>query len=299
MHDSVHMYELLCALELRDRTEKMSALREIGLDKDLRERVEHEVETRPGATSNAGDAIAIERTRTQVEDNFYRNMIEVAEQDGAVTRTGAYYAVWSSVHKSLKKVAIRAKQQGLPFPKVGTLQECRAALGSVRAVEELRQRLNARRENQGLAPAVESPLAEIREEAECRAFAAALEELDAKGTTRRLVSHLGKRFPNDEVVRSFSQPEIPKRKPKVSTSNGDALEKFSAGLSQFHGYDSGQVERWEPAGCGEFAKRFDISKSQVSVLFKKYFGCHANYAGDCRRRSDRLVAVLKKLNREA
>ena len=86
---------------------------------------------------------------------------------------------------------------------------------------------------------------------------------------------------------------------KRSTTNGSAREKWIAGLTQHHQYESGSCLNWEPIGCNQLARKAKVTTGTASLLFKEMFGSHRQYkAACCDRDGRKLIDCLRKLNCE-
>ena len=85
---------------------------------------------------------------------------------------------------------------------------------------------------------------------------------------------------------------------KRSTVKGEARTKIISGLTEHHQYDNGSCGSFDPIGVNRFAKRIDVSPSQLSTFLKKQFGGYKKYRAICIRDTARLVAALKFLNDE-
>jgi hypothetical protein len=88
------------------------------------------------------------------------------------------------------------------------------------------------------------------------------------------------------------------RKPKRSTTNGDAKAKIIAGLSAWHKYDNGSCGNPEPVVLNVFSKKIDVAPASVSDFFRVHFDGHAKYKATCTRDLTRIALWLTGLNQD-
>ena len=90
---------------------------------------------------------------------------------------------------------------------------------------------------------------------------------------------------------------LPPKKPKRSTTKGEAEAKLVAALTMHHKYADGVCLNQEPIACNELARLADVSVSTASVFFRKYFNGHTKYRAICGDITQ-LVFTLKLQNQE-
>ena len=90
------------------------------------------------------------------------------------------------------------------------------------------------------------------------------------------------------------------RKPKRSTTSGEARIKLIAALTAHHEYEDGGCLNWEPIGCRQLADLADVSEASSSRFFMAEFGGHSKYKATCARGAGgRLIDKLRNLNGES
>ena len=95
------------------------------------------------------------------------------------------------------------------------------------------------------------------------------------------------------LVHAYATP----KKPKRSTTKGEAKAKLVAALTKHHEYADGGCLNQEPIGNNELARLAKVSESTASAFFKKQFDGHMKYRAICGD-TTKLVASLKLLNQE-
>ena len=87
------------------------------------------------------------------------------------------------------------------------------------------------------------------------------------------------------------------KKPKRSTSNGEAKTKIIGKLTAHHQYENGSCTHLEPMGVNQLAREIGVSSSTVSGFFKNQFGGYVKYTQSCQDSAE-LGISLKILNGE-
>jgi hypothetical protein len=85
---------------------------------------------------------------------------------------------------------------------------------------------------------------------------------------------------------------------KRSTQQGEAKRKWIAALTAHHQYSSDSGLKWDPIGVNESARMADISYGAASKFFRVEFGGHVEYRRACIKKDNKLLNVLRLLNKE-